>query len=107
VATLIHHPEAFLWGAAEKAATAREFRFSLRCEAALKDHIHSGMELHRVGRFEFKERANEAAANMQKLVDLMIDVELSLDRYAEFIQESTLFIALYQYELCPGLWPLC
>jgi hypothetical protein len=104
---LIHHPEAFLWGTAVKMARERRFQFSMRCESSLKDQIRSGLGVYKVGLFEFRERASEAEANLQKLVEVMIEIELSLDGEAEVLQESTLSVALYDRHLCPGLWPLC
>ena len=104
---LIRDPANHLWRLAVGIATRQKFKFSRECAANLKERIKAGLKDHKVGRYEFRDRAAEAEANIEKLVQLMITEEQSRDASSQILSEPGLFSALYGCKLCPGLWPLC
>ncbi len=105
--SIIQHPSGFLWGAAVRAAARRRFKISMRCESALKERLKSGLEVNKVGLYEFSERKSEAQGNVEKLITAMIDAQLAKDPTVDILDEWTIFHALYDEKLCPGLWPIC
>ena len=104
---LIRDPATHLWRFAVSIAARQKFKFSGKCTANLKERIKAGLKDHKVGRYEFRDRAAEAEANIEKLVQLMITEEQSRDPSSRILGEPGLFSALYGCKLCPGLWPLC
>jgi hypothetical protein len=104
---LIDDPLNYLWRFAIASAGQHNFRFSPECAAHLREQIKSGLEVHRVGRYEFKERCTEAEANLAKLVEYMIAEQIAHQPASRILPESVLFNALHHSKLCPGLWPLC
>ena len=105
--TIIKHPSGFLWGAAVRKAARHRFKFSIVCENSFKERIKSGLEVHKVGLYEFAERKAEAQDNIEKLVGAMIAAQLAKDPTVDILDEWTIFHALYDDKLCPGLWPIC
>jgi hypothetical protein len=81
--------------------------FSPECEAGLKEQFKSGLEVYKIGLYEFRERIKEAETNIEKLVQLIIGEEIARDPASQLLHESSMFAALYARKLCPGLWPLC
>ena len=57
--SIVKHPSGFLWGAAVRAAARRRFKISMRCENAFKERIKSGLEVNKVGLYEFSERKTD------------------------------------------------
>jgi hypothetical protein len=104
--TIIKHPLGFLWGAAVRSAARHRFKFSIRCESNFKERIKSGLEIYKVGFYEFTERKAEAQGNIEKLVAAMIDAQLAKDPAVDILDEWTIQV-LYNEKLCPGLWPIC
>jgi len=105
--TIVKHPSGFLWGAAVRSAARHRFKFSIHCESSFKERIRSGLEVHKVGLYEFGERKAEAQGNIEKLVSAMINAQLARDPTVDVLDEWTIFHALYEKKLCPGLWPIC
>ncbi|HMJ20854.1 MAG TPA: hypothetical protein VK513_03060 [Terriglobales bacterium] len=105
--SMVQHPSGFLWGAAVRAAARRRFKISMQCESTFKERLKSGLEVHRVGLYEFSERKSEAQSNVEKLVVAMIQVQLAKDPRVDILDEWTILRALGDEKLCPGLWPLC
>lgn len=105
--TIIKHPSGFLWGAAVRSAARHRFKFAIQCENSFKDQLKSGLEVNKVGLYEFTERRSEAQANIEKLVGAMINAQLAKDPTVDILDEWTIFHALYEEKLCPGLWPIC
>lgn len=105
--SIIQHPSGFLWGAAVRAAARHRFKISMRCESALKERLKSGLEVNKVGLYEFTERKNEAQSNVEKLISAMINAQLAKDPTVDILDEWTIFHVLYDEKLCPGLWPIC
>ncbi|HYK49933.1 MAG TPA: hypothetical protein VEU94_09415 [Terriglobales bacterium] len=105
--TIIKHPTGFLWGAAVRTAARHRFKFSIQCEACFKERLKSGLEVNKVGLYEFAERKAEAQANIEKLVRAMINAQLAKDPAIDILSEWTIFHALYDDKLCPGFWPIC
>jgi hypothetical protein len=105
--SIIHHPSGFLWGAAVRAAARGRFKISTRCESALKERLKSGLEVNKVGLYEFAERKSEAQSNVEKLISAMINAQLAKDPTVDILDDWTIFHALYDEKLCPGLWPIC
>jgi hypothetical protein len=104
---LIRDPASHLWRLAVAIAARQKFKFSGECATNLKERIKAGLKDHKVGRYEFRDRAAEAEANIEKLVHLMITEGQSRDPASQILGEAGLFSALYGCKLCPGLWPLC
>jgi len=104
---LIRDPATHLWKLAVAIAARQKFKFSGECAANLKERIQAGLKVHKVGLYEFRDRAAEADANIEKLLQLMITEEQSRDASSRILSEPGLFSALYGCKLCPGLWPLC
>jgi len=104
---LIRNPSGFLWGAAVRAAGRHRFKFSLRCESSFKECVRTGLEIYKVGLYEFTERKNEAQSNVEKLVRTMVRAQLEKDSTADILDDWTISYALYEGKLCPGLWPIC
>ena len=105
--SIIQHPSGFLWGAAVRAAARHRFKISMRCESALKERLKSGLEVHRVGLYEFTQRKSEAQNNVERLISAMINAQLAKDPKIDVLDDWTIFHALYEEKLCPGLWPIC
>ena len=105
--SIIQHPYGFLWGAAVRAAARRGYKISMRCESALKERLKSGLEVNKVGLYEFTERKSEAQSNVEKLIAAMINGQLAKDPTVDILDDWTIFHALYEEKLCPGLWPIC
>jgi hypothetical protein len=105
--SIIQHPSGFLWGAAIRAAARQRFKISMRCESALKERLKSGLEVNKVGLYEFAERKSEAQSNVEKLISAMINAQLAKDPTVDILDDWTIFHALYDEKLCPGLWPIC
>ena len=105
--SIVKHPSGFLWGAAVRAAARHQFKISIRCENAFKEQIKSGLEVNKVGLYEFTERKGEAQSNIEKLVSAMVNAQLAKDPTVDILDEWTISHALYGEKLCPGLWPIC
>jgi hypothetical protein len=105
--SIVKHPSGFLWGAAVRAAARRRFKISMRCENAFKERIKSGLEVNKVGLYEFSERKTEAQSNVEKLIAAMINAQVTKDPTVDLLDEWTISHALYGEKLCPGLWPIC
>ncbi|HEX3353939.1 MAG TPA: hypothetical protein VHS34_14060 [Terriglobales bacterium] len=105
--TIIKHPSGFLWGAAVRLAARHRFKISMACENALKERFKSGLEINKVGLYEFTERKSEAQGNIEKLLGAMIKAQLAKNPADDVLEEWTIFHALYDDKLCPGLWPIC
>lgn len=105
--SIIQHPSGFLWGAAIRTAARHGFKISMRCESALKERLKSGLEVNKVGLYEFAERKSEAQSNVEKLISAMINAQLAKDPTVDILDDWTIFHALYDEKLCPGLWPIC
>ena len=105
--TIIKHPSGFLWGAAVRSAARHRFKFSIQCENSLKERLKSGLQVNKVGLYEFTERKSEAQANIEKLIGVMINAQLAKSPTVDILDEWTIFYALYEEKLCPGLWPIC
>jgi hypothetical protein len=104
---LVKHPSGYMWGAAVRAAARYRIKFSLPCENNFKERLRSGLDVHKVGLYEFAERKSEAQKNIEKLIRVMIDAQFTRDPAAEILEDWTIDHALYHEKLCPGLWPLC
>jgi hypothetical protein len=104
---LIRDPATHLWRLAVAIAARQKFKFSSECAANLKEQIKAGLKDQKVGLYEFRDRAAEAEANIEKLLQLMITEEQSRNPSSQLLGEAALFSALYGRKLCPGLWPLC
>jgi hypothetical protein len=104
---LIRDPATHLWRLAVAIAARQKFKFSSECAANLKERIKAGLKDQKVGLYEFRDRAAEAEANIEKLLQLMITEEQSRNPSSQMLGEAALFRALYGCKLCPGLWPLC
>jgi hypothetical protein len=105
--SIIQHPSWFLWGAAVRAAARHRFKISMRCESALKERLKSGLEVNKVGLYEFTERKNQAQSNVEKLISAMINAQMAKDPTVDTLDDWTIFHALHDGRLCPGLWPIC
>ena len=73
----------------------------------LQRRLKSGLELHKVGLYEFAERKTEAQGNIEKLVRAMINAQLTKDPAVDILDEWTIFQRSLRQKLCPGLWPIC
>jgi hypothetical protein len=104
---LTKDPAAYMWEVAVKIAAKQEFRFSPECEANLKERLKAGLEVYKIGLYEFRERIKEAELSIEKLVDLTISEEIASNPASQLLHEPSLFAALYARKLCPGLWPIC
>jgi hypothetical protein len=104
--SIIKHPSGFLWGAAVRTAARHRFKFSIRCEACFKERLKSGLEINKVGLYEFAERKAEAQANIEKLVGAMINAQLEKDPTVDILDEATIRHLLDDEKFCPGLWPI-
>jgi hypothetical protein len=104
---IIKYPSGFLWGAAVRTAARQRFKFSIRCEACFKERLKSGLELNKVGLYEFAERKAEAQVNIERMVGAMINAQIAKDPGVDILDEWTIFHALFDDKLCPGLWPIC
>jgi hypothetical protein len=91
-----------MWEVAVTMAAKQEFRFSPQCEAGLKEQFKSGLEVYKVGLYEFRERIKEAETNIEKLVPMIIGEEIAPACVAASSQ-SSMFAALYARKLCPGV----
>jgi hypothetical protein len=103
---LTRDPASYRWEVAVTMAAKQKFRFSPQREAGLKEQFKSGLEVHEVGLYEFRERIKEAETNIEKLVQMIIGEEIARDPASRLLHESSMFAALYARELCPVLWPL-
>jgi hypothetical protein len=104
---LTKDPAAHLWDVAVRTAAKQKFRFAAECEANLKERLGSGIEVYKVGLYEFRDRIKEAEASIETLVQLTISEEIASDPTSQLLHEPSMFTALYARKLCPGLWPLC
>jgi hypothetical protein len=104
---LTKDPAAYMWEVAVKIAAKQKFRFSPECEAGLKERFKAGLEVHKIGLYEFRERITEAEENIEKLVQLTISEEITSNPASQLLHEPSMFTALYTRKLCPGLWPIC
>jgi hypothetical protein len=104
---LTRDPALYMWEVAVTMAAKQKFRFSPECEAGLKEQFKCGLEVYKVGLYEFRERIKEAEANIENLVQTIIGEEIARDPASQLLHESSMFAALYTRKLCPGLWPLC
>jgi hypothetical protein len=105
--SIIQHPSGFLWGAAVRSAARHRFKISMRCESAFKERLKAGLQVNKVGLYEFTERKTEAQSNVEKLVTAMINAQIAKDPKIDILDEWTVVHALYDEKLCPGLWPIC
>jgi len=105
--SMIQNPSGFLWGTAVRAAARHQFKISMRCESVLKEQMNSGLEVNKVGLYEFAERKNEAQGNVEKLISAMVNAQLAKDPTIDVLDEWTMFHAMHDDKLCPGLWPIC
>jgi hypothetical protein len=55
-----------MWEVPVTMAAKPKFRFSPRWEAGLKEQLKSGLEVYKVGLYEFRERIKEAETNIEK-----------------------------------------
>jgi hypothetical protein len=104
---MIQNPLGFLWGTAVRAAARHQFKISMRCESLLKEQMKSGLETNKVGLYEFAERKNEAQSSVEKLISAMVNAQLAKDPTIDVLDEWTMFHAMHDDKLCPGLWPIC
>lgn len=104
---LTKDPAVYLWKFAVRVAAQQKFRFSPDCEANLKERLKAGLEVYKIGLYEFRERIKEAEASIEKLVELTVSEEIAHDPTSHLLHEPSMFTALYARKLCPGLWPLC
>jgi len=104
---LAKDPAAHMWQVAVRIAAGQKFHFSPECEAGLKERLKAGLEVHKVGLYEFRERIKEAETSIEKLVQLTISEEKARDPASRLLHEPSMFAALYTRKLCPGLWPVC
>jgi hypothetical protein len=104
---LTKDPAAYLWEVAVKIAAEQQFGFSPECEVNLKERFKAGLEVHKIGLYEFRERIKEAEESIEKLVQLTITEELAGNPASKLLHETSMFTALYTRKLCPGLWPIC
>jgi len=104
---LTKDPAAYMWEVALKTAAKQEFHFSPECEANLKERLTSGLEVYKIGLYEFRDRIKEAEESIEKLVQLTISEEITTNPASRVLHEPSMFTALYARKLCPGLWPLC
>src|SRR5690349_14772680 len=93
--SIIQHPSGFLWGAAVRAAARHRFKISMRCESALKERLKSGLEVNKVGLYEFTERKNQAQSNVEKLISAMINAQMAKDPTVDTLDDWTIFHALH------------
>jgi hypothetical protein len=104
---LTKDPAAYMWEVAVTIAARRQFCFSPECEANLKERLKAGLKVFKVGLYEFRERISEAETNIEKLVQLTISEEIAGNPASKLLHESSMFDALYDRKLCPGIWPIC
>jgi hypothetical protein len=69
---LTRDPAPYMWEVAVTMAAKPKFRFSPQCEAGLKEQFKSGLEVYKVGLYEFRERIKEAETNIEKLVPMIM-----------------------------------
>ena len=101
---LTRDPASYMWELAVTTAAKQKFCFSPECEAGLKEQFKSGLEVYKIGLYEFRERIKEAETNIEKLVQVIIGEEIARDPASQLLHESSMFAALYARKLCPGLW---
>ena len=104
---LTKDPAEYMWKLAVKIAATQAFDFSPECEANLKERLKAGLEVYKIGWYEFRERIKEAEESIEKLVQLTINEEITSNPGSRLLHEPSMFAALYTRNLCPGLWPLC
>jgi hypothetical protein len=104
---LTKDPAEYMWELAVKIAAKQGFHFSPECEANLKERLKSGIEVYKIGLYEFRERIKEAEDSIEELVQLTIIEEIVINPASKVLHEPSMFSALYARKLCPGLWPLC
>jgi hypothetical protein len=104
---LTQDPAEYMWKLAVKIAAKQAFHFSPECESNLKERLKAGLEVYKIGLYEFRERIKEAEESIEKLVQLTINEEITSNPASRFLHEPSMFAALYARKLCPGLWPLC
>jgi|ERR1700722_7231310 hypothetical protein len=104
---LTQDPAEYMWKLAVEIAAKQGFHFSPECEANLKERLKAGLEVYKIGLYEFRERIKEAEESIEKLVQLTINEEITSNPASRFLHEPSMFAALYTRKLCPGLWPLC
>jgi hypothetical protein len=104
---LTKDPAAYMWELAVKRAAEQQFSFAPGCEASLKERCKAGLQVYKIGLYEFRERIKEAEESIAKLVDLTISEELASNPTSRILHEPSMFAALYARKLCPGLWPIC
>jgi hypothetical protein len=104
---LTKDPAQYMWKLAVEIAAKQSFHFSPECEANLKERLKAGLEVYKIGLYEFRERIKEAEENLAKLVQLTISEEITSNPASSVLHDSSMFAALYTQKLCPGLWPLC
>jgi hypothetical protein len=104
---LTKDPAAHMWALAVEIAARQKFHFSPECETGLKERLKSGLEVYKVGLYEFRERIEEAETSIEKLVQMTISEEIARDPASQLLHEPSMFNALYVRKLCPGLWPVC
>ncbi len=105
--SIIQHPSGFLWGAAVRSAARHRFKISMRCESAFKERLKAGLQVNKVGLYEFTERKTEDQSNVEKLVTAMINAQIAKDPKIDILDEWTIFHAYMTRNYCPGLWPIC
>jgi hypothetical protein len=105
--SMIQNPSGFLWGTAVRAAARHQFKISMGCESALKERLKSGLEVNKVGLKEFAKRKSEAQNNVERLISAMVNAQLAKDPTIDVLDDWTIFHALHDEKLCPGLWPIC
>jgi hypothetical protein len=74
---LTRDPAPYMWEVAVTMAAKPKFRFSPQREAGLKEQFKSGLEVYKVGLYEFRERIKEAETNIEKLVPMIIGEEIA------------------------------
>lgn len=104
---LTKDPAAYMWELAVKIAAEQKFRFAPGCEASLKERCEAGIQVYKIGLYEFRERIKEAEESIAKLVELTISEEIASNPASRILHEPSMFAALYARKLCPGLWPIC
>jgi hypothetical protein len=104
---LTKDPAGYMWKLALQIAAEQKFHFSPECEAALKERFKAGLQVYKIGLYEFRERTKEAEESIAKLVGLTISEEIASNPTSRILHEPSMFAALYARKLCPGLWPIC
>jgi hypothetical protein len=98
---LTRDPAPYMWEVPVTMAAKPKFRFSPQCEAGLKEQLKSGLEVDKVGLYEFRERIKEAETNIEKLVPMIIGEEIAPRSCVAASSQSSMFAALYRESCVP------